>query len=78
MVGLERSLVGCSLATEFLWLWRAASLFGTGNPYCVVGVSLLIIGAKVSSGSGLTSEVICGLVCRRKMVPDRFRLVLTC
>lgn len=65
MMGLERSPVGCGVATAFLWLWRAASSFGTGNPYGVVGVRLLFVGAKVSSGGGFTSEVRRGLVCRR-------------
>ncbi|KAF3501125.1 hypothetical protein F2Q69_00045751 [Brassica cretica] len=37
MMGLERSPVGCGVATMFLWLWHAASSFGTGNPYGVVG-----------------------------------------
>ncbi|CAG7867907.1 unnamed protein product [Brassica rapa] len=61
MMGLERSPVGCGVATAFLWLWRAASSFGTGNPYGVVGVRLLFVGAKVSSGGGFTSEVRRGL-----------------
>ena len=65
MMGLERSPVGCGVATAFLWLWRAASSFGTGNPYGVLGVRLLFVGAKVSSGGGFTSEVRRGLVCRR-------------
>ncbi|CAN7091192.1 unnamed protein product [Brassica rapa subsp. narinosa] len=61
MMGLERSPVGCGVATAFLWLWRAASSFGTGNPYGVLGVRLLFVGAKVSSGGGFTSEVRRGL-----------------
>ncbi|KAF8101059.1 hypothetical protein N665_0211s0046 [Sinapis alba] len=46
----------CGLAAAFLWLWRAASVCGTGNPFGVVGVRLLYAGAKVSSGSGFASE----------------------
>ncbi|KAF3594904.1 hypothetical protein DY000_02026404 [Brassica cretica] len=77
MIGLERSPVGCGVATAFLWLWRAASSFGTGNPYGVVGVRLLFVGAKVSSGGGFTSEVRRGLVCRQDDVSNSMVVLLS-